>query len=159
MAVRRNCTMFASLTVVFTLMAGSAFAQDANAVSYTDLSQYLVTGNQAAQPQAFNSAAAANLASSVQQVGQSNYANANLAGTGNVTSQIQNGTGNSSSLSLNGAQNSVSTTQIGSSNTTTISVAGNGNLISNTQVGTGLSYQLQVTGTSQPISVQQYGRK
>jgi hypothetical protein len=125
--------------------------------SYTDLSSYLLTGNQAVPQKSV--APVANLSSTVTQIGQANTASVTLNGTSNVTTQYQVGSQNSSVLAANGVQNSLTTSQIGNSNTTSISVAGNGNTISNLQVGSGLTYQLQVVGTSVPISVQQYGRK
>ena len=148
-----------SLGIVLALFGRGAFAQQVNSDSYTDLSQYLLVGGQAIPQQALASSAAVGLASTVRQVGQSNYVSVNLNGIGLVTTQIQNGSNNSSTISADGARNSVNTTQIGNSNTASIGIAGNGNSVSNLQVGVGLSYQVQVTGTSQPISVQQYGRK
>jgi hypothetical protein len=124
-----------SLIVVLTHFGRGAFAQQANSDPYTDLSQYLLVGDQAIPQKVLNSPSAANLTSVIRQVGQGNYASANLNGIGVVT------------------------TQVGNSNTTSIGIIGNGNSVNNLQVGSGLSYQLQVTGTTQPISVQQYGRK
>lgn len=138
-------------------IASPAFAQQPAQDSYSDLSRYLVSGNQIV-PNA-SAANPANLSSSVTQIGQGNTATASLNGTSNITTQYQVGTNNTSNLSISGVQNTINNTQIGASNTTAISVAGNGNSISNTQVGSGLSYQLQVIGQSVPISVQQFGRK
>jgi hypothetical protein len=140
--------------------AGAAHAQQptgSTPASYTDLSRYILSGNQAV-PQA-SLAPVANLSSTVTQIGQGNTASATLNGTSNVTTQYQLGSQNSSVLSANGVQNSLTTAQIGNSNSTSISVDGNGNNISNLQVGSGLTYQLRVVGTSVPVSVQQYGRK
>jgi hypothetical protein len=135
-------------------------AQDASSNAYTDLSKYIVSGNQVVPQQALSSVAApGGLSSSVVQIGQGNVASAALNGASNITTQSQVGANNSSSLSVNGTQNVISTSQIGNANTTAIDVAGNGNMISNLQVGSGLSYQLQVIGKSVPISVQQFGRK
>jgi hypothetical protein len=148
-----------SLCVVLIFFGRSALAQQANPDPYTDLSQYLLVGDQAIPQRALSSPPAANLTSIVRQVGQGDYVSADLNGIGVVTTQIQNGVGNSSNISVDGARNSVTTAQIGNSNTASIGIVGNGNSVNNLQVGVGLSYQLQVTGTSQPISVQQYGRK
>ncbi len=148
----------ASLIVGLGLLIQPAHSQQANGNSYTDLSEYLISGNQVV-PQQETAGAAYNAKSIVQQAGQNNNATATLVGSGDITTQIQNGTGNSSNVSINGAQNSLSTTQVGNANTVALDVVGNDNSISNLQVGTGLSYQLRVVGTSQPISVQQYGRK
>ena len=148
-----------SLIVVLTHFGRGAFAQQANSDPYTDLSQYLLVGDQAIPQKVLNSPSAANLTTVIRQVGQGNYASANLNGIGVVTTQVQNGTGNSSTISVDGGKNAVNTTQVGNSNTTSIGIIGNGNSVNNLQVGSGLSYQLQVTGTTQPISVQQYGRK
>jgi hypothetical protein len=125
--------------------------------SFTDLSKYILSGNQVVPQQ--SAAPLANLSSTVTQVGQGNNASAVLNGTSNVTTQYQFGSQNSSVLSANGVQNTLTTTQIGNSNSTSISVEGNGNNISNLQVGSGLSYQLKVVGTAVPVSVQQFGRK
>jgi hypothetical protein len=154
-----RCLVLASVAFLF-FFGTHAFAQQASQNSYSDLSQYLVSGNQIVPSMSLASAPpTGGLSSSVVQIGQGNVSSVTLNGTSNITSQYQAGTNNSSSLSINGAQNTISTTQIGSSNTTSIDVAGNGNSISNLQVGTGLSYQLQVIGKSVPVSVQQYGRK
>jgi hypothetical protein len=167
--VHRRRTMMVVGVVLSALLCGvSAEAQQTQAPQtnvspsnspYTDLSQYLIVGDQAVPRQAVTSAANATLSSTVMQTGQGNIANATLSGAGNVTNQIQTGAGNSSTLAVNGTQNVVSTAQIGNSNTTSIGISGNGNSISNLQVGSGLSYQIQVIGTSVPVSVQQYGRK
>jgi hypothetical protein len=144
---------------------GTVFADDVHAQqqggsapnSFTDLSKYILTGNQVVpQPSV---APVANLSSTVTQIGQGNAASATLNGTSNVTTQYQFGSQNSSVLSANGVQNTLTTSQIGNSNSTSISVEGNGNNISNLQVGSGLSYQLKVVGTAVPVSVQQFGRK
>jgi hypothetical protein len=127
--------------------------------SYTDISDYLVVGNQAVPRQTVTAPSAANLSSTVTQLGQANTATATLSGSANLTSQFQSGWQNTSTLAVNGTQNSITTAQIGNANTTSIGVQGNNNSISNLQVGSGLSYQLQVIGTSAPISVQQYGRR
>lgn len=141
-------------------ITASAHAQETAQTGYTDLSQYLVSGNQVIPRQTLTAAPApGGLSSTVAQIGQGNVASATLSGASNVTNQYQMGSGNSSTLAINGLQNSITTSQIGSSNTTSIEVAGNGNSISNLQVGSGLSYQLQVVGKSVPVSVQQYGRK
>jgi len=143
-------------------IAGSpAYAQQAAQNPYTDLSQYIVSGNRVAPVQASAATVPAigGLSSSVTQIGQGNVASAALNGAGNVTNQYQNGSNNSSTLSISGVQNTITTSQTGNSNTTAIDVAGNGNSISNLQVGSGLSYQLQVVGKAEPVSVQQYGRK
>jgi hypothetical protein len=137
-------------------------AQQQTAVSpnsYTDISDYLVIGNQAVPRQTVTVPSAANLSSTVTQFGQANTATATLSGSANLTSQFQSGWQNTSTLAVNGTQNSITTAQIGNANTTSIGVQGNNNSISNLQVGSGLSYQLQVIGTSAPISVQQYGRR
>lgn len=147
------------LTSVVLFGFSSAHAQDAAPNPYTDLSKYVISGNQVVPQQALTSVVSGGLSSSVTQIGQGNTASAALNGVGNVTTQSQVGANNASTLAISGAQNAVSTAQIGNSNTTSISVAGNGNLISNLQVGSGLSYQLQVIGQSAPISVQQFGRK
>ncbi len=149
-----------ALALGFALLGGGAHAQDTTANAYTDLSKYVVSGNQVVPQQALSGPAPmAGLSSSVVQIGQGNAASATLNGASNVTTQYQAGSNNSSTLSVNGVQNVVTTSQIGSANTTSIEVAGNGNSISNLQVGSGLSYQLEVVGKSVPISVQQFGRK
>ena len=147
------------VSALLCILAGPACAQQAAQNAYTDLSQYLVNGNQIVPQQTSAATAPGGLSSSVSQTGLNNVASVTLSGNGNVTNQYQSGSQNSSTLAVRGAQNSVSTSQIGSTNTTSIGVVGNGNSISNLQVGSGLSYQLQVIGTSAPVSVQQYGRK
>jgi hypothetical protein len=148
------------LSVAVALFTASpTYAQQA---SYTDLSQYLVSGNQVVPRQVLSAGPAAlsgGLSSSVTQIGQGNVASATLNGASNMTNQYQSGANNSSMLSVNGTQNAITTSQIGNSNSTSIDVAGSGNSISNLQVGSGLAYQLQVVGKSVPISVQQFGRK
>lgn len=156
-ALQRFATLLASV-VLFGHSSG-AHAQDAAQNPYTDLSKYVISGNQVVPQQALTGAASGGLSSSVTQIGQGNTASAAVNGVSNVTTQSQLGANNSSTLAISGTQNAVTTAQIGNSNTTSISVAGNGNLISNLQVGSGLSYQLQVVGQSAPISVQQFGRK
>jgi hypothetical protein len=152
-----------NLSVAAVLLAAiPAHAQQVTPGSYTDLSQYLISGNQIVPRQALSAGPAAStggLSSSVTQIGQGNVASATLNGASNITTQYQSGANNSSTLSVNGTQNAITTSQIGNSNSTSIDVAGNGNSISNLQVGSGLSYQLQVVGKSVPISVQQFGRK
>ena len=159
---RRRTMMIVGVALSALLRGATAQAQQSNISpsnsAYTDLSQYLIVGDQAVPRQAI-SAGSATLSSTVVQTGQGNVASATLGGAGNVTNQLQNGSGNSSTLAVNGTQNVVSTSQIGNSNTTSIGISGNGNSISNLQVGSGLSYQIQVIGTSVPVSVQQYGRK
>ncbi len=141
------------------LLIEPAYSQQANGSSYTDLSEYLISGSQVIPQQQVAPGAASNTTSIVHQAGQNNSATATLVGSGDVTTQVQTGSGNSSTVSANGAQNSLSTTQIGNSNAVALGVVGNGNSISNLQVGSGLSYQISVVGASQAISVQQYGRK
>jgi hypothetical protein len=153
------CVAAIAIFAAYGVMIGSAHAQQANSNSYTDLSEYLLNGNQVVPQQQAPAASANNTISIVRQAGENNSANATLVGSGDVTTQIQNGTGNSSTVSVNGTQNSVSTTQIGNSNTVALGVTGNNNAISNTQVGNGLSYQLSIVGAAQSVSVQQYGRK
>jgi hypothetical protein len=140
-------------------VASPALAQQATQDSYSDLSRYLVSGNQLVPSSAAGAGATANLSSSVVQIGQGNVATASLNGTNNVTTQYQVGANNTSALSISGTQNTINNTQLGSSNTTAIDITGNGNTVSNLQVGSGLSYQLQVIGKSAPVSVQQFGRK
>jgi hypothetical protein len=155
----RGLGVFAAV-LLSVLTLGPAAAQQAAPNPYTDLSPYIVSGDQVVPRQALTTApATAGLSSTVVQSGQGNVASAALTGTGNFTTQYQNGANNSSTLNINGVQNTVTTSQIGSSNTTAIDVAGNGNSISNLQVGSGLSYQLQVVGKAAPVSVQQYGKK
>jgi hypothetical protein len=162
---RHRMVAGAALTAaLMCISASSCGAQQPAQVSqnaYTDLSQYLVSGNEIVPRQALaaTSASQGGLSSTVSQIGQGNAASVSLGGSSNLTTQYQNGANNSSVLAINGAQNTITTSQIGSANTTAIDVAGNGNSISNLQVGSGLSYQLQVIGKSAPVSVQQYGRK
>jgi hypothetical protein len=163
-APRRRRRRLARVALGFSLIgvaAGTCEAQQSAPNSYTDLSQYLVSGHEIVPQQAIGAPAGATggLSSTVSQIGQGNAASVTLGGGSNATAQYQAGSGNSSTLSINGTQNTITTTQIGNSNTTAIDVAGNGNSINNLQVGSGLSYQLQVIGKSVPISVQQYGRK
>jgi hypothetical protein len=141
--------------------ASSCQAQQTTPNAYTDLSNYLVSGNPVAPGSAPVTTVPTNggLSSSVTQIGQGNIASVSLIGANNLTSQYQAGSNNASTLSINGTQNAITTSQIGNSNTTSIDVAGSGNSISNLQVGSGLSYELQVVGKSAPVSVQQYGRK
>jgi hypothetical protein len=145
--------------ILSAIAVSPALAQQATQDSYSDLSRYLVSGNQVVPSATAGAGAVANLSSSVVQIGQGNTATATLNGTSNVTTQYQAGANNTSTLSINGAQNTINNTQIGSSNTTAIDIAGSGNSVSNLQVGSGLSYQLQVVGKSAPVSVQQFGRK
>jgi hypothetical protein len=152
------CVAAAGIFLTCGSMIQTACAQQADGSSYTDLSQYLVNGNQAA-PQQQVSGAAYNATSIVRQAGQNNSANAVIVGAGDTTTQMQNGSNNTSTVSINGAQNSLSTTQIGNSNSVALGVVGNGNTISNLQVGNGLSYGINIVGAAQNISVQQYGRK
>lgn len=150
----------AAMMFVFFAATGAALAQQSgNSApnSFTDLSQYLLSGNQIVPQKTV--ASPINLSSTVTQIGQGNAASATLSGSSNVTIQNQVGSQNTSTLAANGAQNTLTTSQIGNNNSTSISVNGNGNNISNLQVGSGLSYQLQVIGSNVPISVQQYGRK
>lgn len=162
---RRSPSRKAGLLIVLcSLIAAQspAWAQQQSAApanSYTDISDYLVIGNQAVPRQTVAAPAVANLSSTVTQFGQANTATATLSGSANLTNQFQSGWQNTSTLAVNGTQNSITTAQVGNANTTSIGVQGNNNSISNLQVGSGLSYQLQVIGTSAPISVQQYGRK
>jgi hypothetical protein len=151
----------AMVSTLACVSAGPVRAQQTTQNGFTDLSQYLISGNQVVPRQASATTAPATggLSSSVIQIGQGNVTSATLNGINNVTNQIQNGSANSSTLSVNGMQNAVTTSQIGSSNTTSIGINGNGNSVSNLQVGSGLSYQIQVIGTSVPVSVQQFGRK
>jgi len=98
------------------ILAGPACAQQTAQNAYTDLSQYLVNGNQVVPQQAFaaTAPAAGGLSSSVTQTGLNNVASVTLSGNGNVTNEYQNGSQNSSTLAVTGAQNSVATSQIGS---------------------------------------------
>ena len=155
----RGCVVAAGVIVGFGLLMEPAYSQQASSNSYTDLSQYLISGSQVVPQQQAASGAAYNATSIVKQAGENNSATATLVGSGDITTQIQNGSNNSSTVSINGAQNSLSTTQIGNSNTVALGVVGNNNTISNLQVGSGLSYQLSVVGAPETVSVQQYGRK
>ena len=104
-------------------MPGVARAQQANdtaSSSYTDLSDYLVIGNQAL-PRQVAVPGPANLSSTVTQIGQGNVASATLSGIANVTNQFQSGAQNSSTLTVNGVQNAITTAQIGNGNATSIS--------------------------------------
>jgi hypothetical protein len=155
---RARALLPSGLVFAFLLSASTSVGaqQAVTPNSYTDLSSYLLQGNQPVPQQAL---ASPSLSSTVTQIGQMNTATATLAGSGNITNQYQSGSQNSSTLSANGTQNTLNTTQIGNSNTSAISVVGNNNNISNLQVGSGLTYQLQVIGTSAPVSVQQFGRR
>ncbi|MEI9914869.1 MAG: hypothetical protein WDN29_02610 [Methylovirgula sp.] len=155
----RRCVIAAGVIAGFGLLIEPAYSQQANSNSYTDLSQYLISGSQVVPQQQAASGTAYNTTSIVKQAGENNSATATLVGSGDITTQIQNGSGNSSTVSINGSQNALSTTQIGNSNTVALSVVGNDSSISNLQVGKGLSYQLSVVGAPQTVSVQQYGRK
>src|SRR5258707_1249218 len=79
------------------ILAGPACAQQTAQNAYTDLSQYLVNGNQVVPQQAFaaTAPAAGGLSSSVTQTGLNNVASVTLSGNGNVTNQYQNGSQNS----------------------------------------------------------------
>jgi hypothetical protein len=155
----RSVVRIVAAPALCAVIASPALAQQAAQDSYSDLSRYLVSGNQVVPSSAAGAGTTANLSSSVVQIGQGNSATANLSGASNVTTQYQAGANNTSALSINGTQNTINNTQIGTSNTTAIDIAGNGNTVSNLQVGSGLSYQLQVVGKSAPVSVQQFGRK
>lgn len=151
-----------ALWLLVLLAPATASAQQQNSQGqnpYTDISQFLWSGNQGVPQSAANPPASATLSSAVNQIGMNNTATATLVGSGNITTQYQNGSQNVSNLSANGTQNTLTTTQIGNNNTANIGVVGNNNSISNLQVGSGLSYQIQVVGTNAPVSVQQYGRK
>ena len=147
------------LCVVADSVPNAAHAQQASNNPYTDVSNFLWSGNQGVPQQALAAPTNATLSSTVNQIGTNNAATANLVGSGNVTNQYQNGSQNVSNLSANGTQNTLTTTQIGNNNTSNIGVNGNGNSVTNLQVGSGLSYQIQISGTNAPVSVQQYGRR
>jgi hypothetical protein len=169
-----SCVLSRFLLVVMTAFALSMLARPLYAQAmthhgsgsdpYTDLSTYLLPGDQTVPSSTAGVGSGSSPPSNsehsmVLQIGHGNTASVDMQGYGNATAQVQFGSANSSTLTVTGDQNALGTSQIGNHNTAAISVTGQGNTIVDSQVGNNLSFQLQQVGNGKTVVIQQVGQR